>query len=95
MLAQAPVVQAQDQSQAGLSRRAVRAARMLVSSSSYTRASAVARSTPASASTSSVGSVASSSRSVPPWSPLPDRLTAALTMSSSAAEAARARPTTG
>ncbi len=83
----------------GLSRRAARAARMFVSSSSYTRASAAARSTPARVSTSSVGSAASSSRppsgSPPPGSPVPERLTAALTLSSSAAEAARARPTAG
>lgn len=76
---------------------------MLVSSSSYTSASAAARSTPASASTASVASTASNVRCPLAGSlgavgvPLPAaRLTAALTTrSSSAADTARARPTTG
>ncbi len=98
VLAEPPVVEPQDEAQPGLSRRAVSAARMLVSSSSYTRASAAARSTPASASTASVGSAASITRPsgtrVSSESPVP-RLTAVTIRPNSAAEAARARPAIG
>lgn len=101
MLPEAPVVEPQDQPDPGLSRRAVRAARMLVSSSSYMSASAAARSTPASANTASVRSAASNTRSergvsirATPESPFPEaRFTAADTRSNKAV--ARARPTTG
>ncbi|CAM5386132.1 hypothetical protein SPURM210S_07787 [Streptomyces purpurascens] len=70
---------------------------MLVSSSSYTSASAAARSAPTSVSTASVISAASTTCSFAAGSapPVPVRLTAALTRSNRAAEAARARPTTG